>query len=60
MCLPNNVRADMDYRLVKKVTRNFRRNTIRSNCAKIRYVCLYRKSKLPEHLIDYFLNAKIY
>ncbi|CAF3862119.1 unnamed protein product [Rotaria magnacalcarata] len=28
-CLPNNIRVNMDYRLVKKVTRNFRRPTTR-------------------------------
>ncbi|CAF0976795.1 unnamed protein product [Adineta steineri] len=58
-CLPNNVRVEMDYRLVKKVTRNFRRNTTRSNCAKISLICFYKKSTFPEHLKDYFPYAKI-
>jgi hypothetical protein len=33
--LPNDVRVRMGYRLMKKVTRNFRRNTTRSHCARI-------------------------
>jgi len=58
-CLPNDVRVRMDYRLVKKVTRNFRRNTTRNNCAKISYVLFSNKSNFPEHLKDYFPHAKI-
>jgi hypothetical protein len=58
-CLPNDVRVRMDYRLVKKVTRNFRRNKTRNNCAKISYVLFSNKSKFPEHLKDYFPHAKI-
>ncbi len=59
-CLPNNVRVSMDYLLVKKVTHNFRRNTTRSNCAKMRYVFLGRKSNYPDHLKDYFPHAQIF
>ncbi len=58
-CLPNNVRVSMDYLLVKKVTRNFRRNTTRTNCAKMSYVFFMRKSKFPDHLADYFPHAQI-
>ncbi|CAF1262603.1 unnamed protein product [Rotaria sordida] len=58
-CLPNNVCVGMDYRLVKKVTRNFRRNTTRSNCAKMSFVGFRNKSTFPEHLKDYFPHAKI-
>jgi hypothetical protein len=58
-CLPNNIRVDMYYPLVKKVTRNFRRNTTRSNCAKMSSVFFYCKSKFPDHLKDYFLQAEI-
>ncbi|CAF4418073.1 unnamed protein product, partial [Rotaria sp. Silwood2] len=58
-CLPNNVRVNMNYRLVKKVTRNFRRNTTRSNCAKMVLVCFLKESKFPEHLKDYFPHAQI-
>jgi hypothetical protein len=57
--LPNNVRAWMNYLSVKKVTRNFRRNTTRTNCAKIICVHFRKKLKYPEHLKDYFPNAQI-
>ncbi|CAF2892121.1 unnamed protein product [Rotaria sp. Silwood2] len=59
-CLPNDVCIHLNYRLVNKVTRNFRRNTIRSNCAKISYVLFYNRSKFPEHLKDYFSHAHIF
>ncbi|CAF0927994.1 unnamed protein product [Rotaria sordida] len=59
-CLPNDVRIRIDYRLVKKVTRNFRRNTTRSNCAKLSYIVFRNKLKFPEHLKDYFPHAHIY
>ncbi|CAF4063234.1 unnamed protein product, partial [Rotaria sp. Silwood1] len=58
-CLPNNVRVSMNYRLVKKVTRNFRRITTRSNCAKMNFVIFIQKSKFPDHLKDYFPHAQI-
>ncbi|CAF3414717.1 unnamed protein product [Rotaria sp. Silwood2] len=58
-CLPNNICVNMDYRLVKKVTRNFRRNTTRSNCAKMVFIHFRKKSKFPEHLKDYFPHARI-
>jgi hypothetical protein len=58
-CLPNNVCVYMDYRLVKKVTRNFRRNKTRSNCAKMLVVSFWNSSKFPEHLKDYFPHARI-
>jgi hypothetical protein len=72
-CLPLHVDVYMNYKLVKKVTRNFRRNTTRSNCAKLNYVYLDRKLEfpgylnnffprkvpLPEHVKDYFPHAQI-
>jgi hypothetical protein len=58
-CLPNNVCVSMNYRLAKKVTRNFRRITARSNCTKMRFVAFFQKSKFPDHLKDYFPHAKI-
>ncbi|CAF1650921.1 unnamed protein product [Rotaria magnacalcarata] len=59
-CLPNNIRVSMNYRLAKKVTRNFRRNTTRSNCAKMNFVFFLRKLKFPGHLKDYFPHAQIF
>ncbi|CAF3395329.1 unnamed protein product [Rotaria sp. Silwood1] len=58
-CLPDNVRVCVDYRLMKKVTHNFRRNITRNNCSKISYVFFYYKSEFPEHLKDYFPRARI-
>ena len=57
--LPNGLYVAMDYQFARKVTRNFRRNSTRSNCAKINCVSFYRKLPYPEHLTDYFPCAKI-
>ena len=73
-CLPFGVRVFMNYELAKEVTRNFRRNATRSNCAKLNWVHLSRnlqffghlnnfeprKQQLPEHINDYFPHAQIY
>ncbi|CAF3253229.1 unnamed protein product [Rotaria socialis] len=73
-CLPFDVRVSMQYELLKKVTRNFRRNTTRSNCAKMNcvYLCTKvefsgyfdnfspRKPQFPEHIKDYSPRAKIH
>ena len=73
MCLPFHVRVYMNYEIVRKVTRNFRRNSTRSNCAKMNHVYLFRKREycgslhellrpkiqFPEHIKDYFPHAKI-
>jgi hypothetical protein len=58
-CLPNNLRVRMNYQSVKKVTRNFRRNTTRYNCMKITHARFYNKFNFPEHFKDYFPNAYI-
>ena len=58
-CLPNNISIKLNYRLTKKVTRNFRRNTTRSNCAKMRFVGFLDQSTFPDHLKDYFPHADI-
>jgi len=58
-CLPNDVSVYMDYQRMKKVTRNFRRNTTRSNCAKMSYVFFCNRLTFPEHLRDYFPNINI-
>lgn len=56
---PNGLDMVMDYQFVRKVTRNFRRNSTRTNCAKIRFISFYRKLPYPEHMKDYFPFAKI-
>jgi hypothetical protein len=58
-CLPNNLDLSVDYRLVKKMTRNFRRNTTRNNCAKLRYINFTWKSPFPEYFKDYFPHANV-
>jgi hypothetical protein len=57
--LPLNICVRMDYRIVRKVTRNFRRNATRRNCAKMALIYFLRKSIFPEHLNDYFPSAFI-
>jgi hypothetical protein len=71
--LPPGVHAFMVYKLVRKVTRNFRRKTTRNNCAKLKHVYLHRKMEfqgyletfsyklvpLSEHVKDYFPYALI-
>ncbi|CAF4443099.1 unnamed protein product, partial [Rotaria sp. Silwood2] len=73
MCLPFHVRVYMNYKIVRKVTRNFRRNSTRSNCAKMNSVYLFReleyrgplheffrpKVQFAEHIKDYFPHAEI-
>jgi len=53
-CLPYHLCLRADYGRAKKITRNFRRNLTRSNCAKLDCVVFVRALKFPEHLKDYF------
>lgn len=63
--LPTNISVLMTYQSLKKVTRNFRRNNTRSNCAKIISMSLCdsflldEKSKDPSHYKHYFPRANI-
>ncbi|CAF4062341.1 unnamed protein product [Rotaria sordida] len=59
ICLPNGVTVRMDYQIAKKVTRNFRRKTTRTNCAKFSRIFFSNKSTFPDHFQDYFPHAKI-
>lgn len=59
-CLPHHICIDMNYKSARKVTRNFRRNSFRSNCAKMRDVLFFKRLQYPKHLKDYFPCAKIY
>ncbi len=58
-CLPYHLCLRVDYGRAKKITRNFRRNLTRSNCAKLDCVVFVRALKIPEHLKDYFPCAQI-
>jgi len=57
--LPSNICLCMDYTVLRKVTRNFRRNSTRNNCAKMVFIHFLRKSTFPEHLMDYFPYASV-
>ena len=57
-CLPNNISLFMDYRRAKKVTRNFRSNAARNNCAKILNTSFLYGSKFPDHVKDYFPRVR--
>jgi hypothetical protein len=57
--LPFNICLCMDYPVLRKVTRNFRRNSTRNNCAKMVFIHFLRKSTFPEHLMDYFPYASV-
>ncbi len=56
--LPNRVHLGADYRSLKKVTRNFTRNTTRMNCSKIIYLYISNITRFPKHFKDYFLLTK--
>ena len=56
---PNGLYVTMDYQFARKVTRNFRRNSTRTNCAKISFISFYRKLPYPVHMKDYFPFADI-
>jgi hypothetical protein len=53
--LPNGVHLCADYRSLKKVTHNFKRDTTRMNCSKIRYFYTTNITQFPKHFKDYFL-----
>ncbi|CAF0992612.1 unnamed protein product [Adineta steineri] len=58
-CLPENIFVKMNYQPAKNATRNFRRISSRSNCAKMNFVLFCSKSKFPDHVKDYFPHARI-
>ena len=57
---PNGLNVTMNYQFVRKVTRNFRRNSTRRNCSKISFISFYKKMSYPEHMKDYFPCAQIH
>jgi hypothetical protein len=56
MCLPNNVHLYIDYKSLKRVTHNFRRDATKINCSKVRYVCT-NDIRFPKHFRNYFLET---
>jgi hypothetical protein len=57
-CLLNNVYLITNYRLLKKVTHNFKRDTTRVNCSKID-LCCDSVCRFPKHFKDYFLRTRV-
>ncbi|UJR29436.1 hypothetical protein I4U23_010648 [Adineta vaga] len=58
-CLPNNVYLMIDYQVLKKATRNFIRQTMRTNCSKRHRLVLFRECEITDDLGQYFPQAKI-
>ncbi|CAF1238976.1 unnamed protein product [Adineta ricciae] len=58
-CLPQNMTLYISYDSLKRVTRNFRRATMRVNCCQISNVLTYDKFPTSKRLTKYFLNAYI-
>ncbi|CAF3947551.1 unnamed protein product [Rotaria sp. Silwood1] len=58
-CLPYGVMLQCDYKPLKKVTYNFKRNATRINCSKVRYICSDTNLRFPKHFKGYFLNIDV-
>jgi len=58
-CLLKDVHLLINYKPLKRVTHNFKRETTRINCAKILCTCLEEKIRFPIHTKDYFLKLHI-
>ncbi|CAF1178363.1 unnamed protein product [Rotaria sordida] len=58
-CLPYGVYLHVDYKPLKRVTYNFKRNATRINCSKVRYICSDTNLRFPKHFKDYFLNVDV-
>jgi hypothetical protein len=54
MCLPNTIFLAVNYESLERVTHNFKRNSTRINCTKLRYLCIPDEHPIPEHAKDYF------
>ena len=60
--LSKNVSLFVDFKSLERVTEHFRRDATRINCNKVNYTCFeyscgYNKSKIPQHIKDYFLHV---
>jgi len=58
--LPYDILLFIDYKSLKRVTNNFKRNATRINCTKMKYICYDRISQFPKHAKDYFLDTEIH
>ncbi|CAF3014515.1 unnamed protein product [Rotaria sp. Silwood2] len=58
-CLTNGVYLSVNYKSLKKVTRNFKRDATRINSNKVNRLHVSGEFKITEHLKNYFSHAEI-
>ncbi|CAF3447288.1 unnamed protein product [Rotaria sp. Silwood1] len=58
--LPYDVNIYVDYKTLKRVTHNFRRNATQINCYKATYQCFDRIIRFPKYFKDYFHDIKLH
>ncbi|CAF1126930.1 unnamed protein product [Rotaria sordida] len=58
-CLPYGLELRVDYKPLKRVTYNFKRNATRINCSKVKYICLDTDLRFSKHFKDYFLYIDV-
>lgn len=59
-CLSYSIDIYVNYKTLKRVTHNFKRNATKINCSKVRYQCFDRIVQFPKRLKNYFRDAKTY
>ncbi|CAF1244129.1 unnamed protein product [Rotaria sp. Silwood1] len=57
--LPYDVDIYVNYKTLKRVTLNFRRNATQINCSKATYQCFDRIVRFPKYFKDYFRDIKL-
>jgi len=57
-CLSNYIHLAISYRSLQRVTHNFTRDTIRVNCAKVKYFYVCNESDLTEQFHVYFPHVE--
>ncbi|CAF4621798.1 unnamed protein product [Rotaria sp. Silwood2] len=57
--LPYDVDIYVDYKTLKRVTHNFRRNATQINCSKATYQCFDRIVRFPKYFKDYFRDIEL-
>jgi hypothetical protein len=58
-CLTNGIFLYLKYKVLKKVTHNFRRNATRINCSKVNHLYVSGEFKMSERFKEYFPHAEI-
>ncbi|CAF3943059.1 unnamed protein product [Rotaria sordida] len=57
-CLSNYIHLVISYRSLQRVTHNFTKDTMRGNCAKVKYLYVCNKPDVPEQLHVYFPHVE--